>query len=400
MLTPSIRPLPDPEISLRDARDFILGSPLARRALFCDHSCLPVFLHDLLEVVNRLVQSCHLPEFTDHGLPHLCSLIDRVSRWELPPDAMGKIDNLSSKLDPNEAATLLIALLVHDIGMLSQNPRDLPDELAQVKSKALWADVATWVRHTHVVRLEKLLRRVIVSTDYRDFLSSDLYITAIEIAKSHQSWPWEWKGPWASNTRYRGLAAVVAVADLLDEDSARCDTTTLLEHREGSLTNRAHWLRHALTENRVVVQKGRIEVRMVKPPSTGNALKPLYSALRNHFRLVALYEKDLEQLGAPITIDLEPSTGLPVGVATSLAGWDKILGFGTEDALCYQLLRTFMGPVIKDTRRMSAEMQSALRAASLEDVDTEIIARCEGTDEPRTDAEQTFRALVGAEGAY
>lgn len=75
-----LRPLPDPEIGLRDARDFILGSPLSRRALGCSQPFLFLFLHDLLEVVYRLVQSCHLPEFTDHGLPHLCSLVDRVSR--------------------------------------------------------------------------------------------------------------------------------------------------------------------------------------------------------------------------------------------------------------------------------------------------------------------------------
>ena len=67
------RPLPDPDVSLRDARDFIVSTALARKALRCRWNLFPVALHDLVEVIHRLVQSCHLPEFTDHGLPHLCS---------------------------------------------------------------------------------------------------------------------------------------------------------------------------------------------------------------------------------------------------------------------------------------------------------------------------------------
>jgi len=390
------RPLPDPEISLRDARDFIIGSPLARRALLSTQPSLTLFFHDLLEVVYRLVQSCHLPEFTDHGLPHLCSLIERVSRWELPPTAGGTSPLLCEILTPDEAAMLLIALLIHDIGMLSQNPGDLPDDAPPLQRKALWSDVATWVRQTHVARLQKLLHRVMRGRDYQGLLASGFFQSAVDIAKSHQRWPWEWSGTWTANPRYRGLAAVVAVADLLDEDSARCDTITLLEHREGNLTNRAHWLRHALTENRVVVVKGQIEVQMVKPPGVSNAIRPLYSALRNHFRLVLLYETDLKAIDAPITnIDFHRATGLPDREAASLADWDKIDGFATEEAFCYQLLCTFMAPALKDARRISADTLAALRVASLEDVDLSILDRCQGSEEPRTEFEQTFLALAG-----
>ena len=392
-----LRPLPDPEINLRDARDFIVASRLARRALCCNEPSFSLFLFDLLEVVYRLAQSCHLAEFTDHGLPHLCSLVDRVSRWELPPESNGRVAILPEQLEPNEAAILLTALLIHDIGMLSQNPSDLPDDSTQLQSKALWPDVATWVRQTHVVRMEKLVRRVLRPHDHNGFTTSPLFQSAVDVAQSHQRWPWEWDGSWATNLRFRGLAAVVAVADLLDEDSARCDTTTLLEHREGNLVNRAHWLRHALTDNRVLVARGQIVIDMVRPPATGTALRPLYSALRNHFRLVALYEKDLGHVMAPITnIILNPSTGLPEREASSLTDWNKVQGFNTEEALCYQLLRTFMAPVLKDSRRMSDDMHTALRVASLEDVETESLTRCEGTEEPRTEYEHTFAALIGA----
>ena len=77
--------LPDPRITLREARDFVFSSLLGRLAL--DVTVWPQWprvLHDLIEVVHHLVQSCHMPEFTDHGLPHICSLVDRVSLWESP----------------------------------------------------------------------------------------------------------------------------------------------------------------------------------------------------------------------------------------------------------------------------------------------------------------------------
>ena len=95
-----------------------------------------------------------------------------------------------------------------------------------------------------------------------------------------------------------------------------------IEHREGNLTNRAHWLRHALTENRILVVKGQIDIHMVKPPGVSNAIRPLYSALRNHFRLVSLYEADLRAIDAPITnLHFHPATGQPVREASSLAQW-------------------------------------------------------------------------------
>lgn len=291
---------------------------------------------------------------------------------------------------------LLIGLLVHDIGMLSQNPTDLPDEATPLQSKALSSDVATWVRQTHVLRLEKLLRRVLNGHEHTAFQSSPLFQLSLNVAQSHQQWPWEWTGEWCDTTRTRGIAAVVAVADLLDEDSARCDTTTLLEHREGNLTNRAHWLRHALTDNRVLVAQGRIRVTMVKPPGGTDLLRPLYAALRNHFRLVGLYETELKHLGAAITnIILDPSTGIPDRESSTLTEWDKVRGFSTERAFCYQLLRTFMAPVVKDVSRMSPEMIAALRVACLEDVDTTLLTHCEGSEEPRSEYERTFSALLG-----
>jgi len=340
MNSANTRPLPDPEISLRDARDFIIGSNLARRAFASSQPAITLFLHDLLDVVYRLVQSCHLPEFTDYGLPHLCSLVDRVSRWDISTGATASSSLLADSLEPDEATTLLIALLIHDLGMLSHNPVDLPTNATQLQSKAQWSDIANWVRHTHVSRWEKLVLRVMPRSEHEGFLKSDLFSRAIEVAKSHQQWPWEWSGAWSADPRLRGLAAVVAVTDLLDEDSARCDTTTLLEHREGNLLNRAHWLRHALTDNRVLVVGCKIEVTMVKPPNTGSILRPLYSALRNHFRLVMLYDKELNSIGAPITnIELAPSTGTPSLINPGLAEWNMISGLASH------LCRGQAGPI-------------------------------------------------------
>ena len=96
---------------------------------------------------------------------------------------------LVDELEPAEAVLLLIAVLIHDIGMLSQNPSDLPDDAPTWQSKSLWPDVASWVRQTHVPRMEKLVRRVLSSPDYFELLASTQFQLACDIARSHQdSW--------------------------------------------------------------------------------------------------------------------------------------------------------------------------------------------------------------------
>jgi hypothetical protein len=79
---------------------------------------------------------------------------------------------------------------------------------------------------------------------------------------------------------------MLAVADLLDEDSLRCDSETLLRHRNGSSMNRAHWIRHGLTYSRVLVTNGVIRAQLAVPPNTTPAFAVVLSALRNQYRLV------------------------------------------------------------------------------------------------------------------
>lgn len=399
MSTPRI--LPDSNSSLYTSRDFILGSSLARRALEVSAPRFATFIADLLDATHRLAQSCHLPEFTDHGLPHLCSLIDRVSRWELPRKPDEQPRTLAEALTPDQAKSLLVAVLTHDLGMLSQKPDDLPVPHSTSLDPSQWSDIATWVRRTHVVRLPRLLRRVMTtySPSYSvlfDRDQPDNLCDAVYIAMAHQEWPWKWTGDWQAQSENRGLAAVLSVADLLDEDSARCDTETLLQHRGGNELNRAHWIRHALTSDRVLVVNGAIRISLCRPPDTDREFKPVFSALRNHFRLVLLYESELQHIGAPIThVHLHPSTGLPEGVATTLTRWRKLDGFENESAFAFQLLRTFMPHALKDARKCDQESLDEIRVASLEDVDLSLLEAAELRHEPRTAVEQTFHALVG-----
>lgn len=384
--------LPDPEINLRDSRDFILNSALGRRALACKHRDYPVLIADLIEAIYRLVLSCHMAEFTDHGLPHLCSLVDRLSTWETP--AGSTEETLVDGLKPKEAARLLLATLLHDVGMLSQNPVDLPTSVSQSKNKSAAADVASWVRQTHVDRLRALAVRLLSPSHGSGLLASALFDESIAIAESHQAWPWEWSGTLLDEGRNRGIAAALAVADLLDEDSARCDTFTLIEHREGSELNRAHWMRHALTEGRIRLLQGQIFVTMTRPPGARkDALKSVYSALRNHFRLAALYEEDLGTIGCQITnINITPSTGVPDQESSDFPRWKGISGFANDRAIAYQLLRTFMPIALLDNGR-GGRIEIAAQAASLEFVDISLLARCRGSEEPVTDIEATFAAL-------
>lgn len=390
MLAP--RNLPDPDLSLRDASDFIIGSGLARRALEANWIGFALVIRDLIESIHRLVQSCHMPEFTDHGLPHLCSLVDRISRWNCLDG-----DRLTAKLAPEESAVLLLATLLHDLGMLSQKAEDLPDDARPDESISRWSERSAWVRKTHVRRLPKLAARVFREVNHLELLEDTRFHRAIDIASAHEKWPWEWTGNWQSHSLNRALAAVVAVADLLDEDAARCDTVTLIRHRHGSQLNVAHWLRHSLTDGRILIQNGRISVRMVTPPNCTDGLAPIFGALRNHFRLITLYAEDLRLLDAQVTIKtLDPSTSVPDRVDTNaLAEWQSLPGFANESALLFQLLSTFMPEALKDASRLRPETLAKLLPAALEDIDSQCLRRVRGSTEPRANDEETFLSLLG-----
>jgi hypothetical protein len=180
------------------------------------------------------------------------------------------------------------------------------------------------------------------------------------VAKARSQWPWLWN-PVDFIGRDAGLAALVAVADLLDEDSARCDSATLLRHRFGSAENCAHWIRHGLTAGRVLVQTGRVVVRFARPPGTDAQLDPVFVALRNHYLLVRLYLSELAQVGAGLlSVEFEPPKGGPVEFAPELGGWEALPDFRTQPALIFHLLGSFMSEALMDQRRVSVSDMSFL----------------------------------------
>ena len=140
--------------------------------------------------------------------------------------------------------------------------------------------------------------------------------------------------------RDRGLAAVSAIADLLDEDATRCDTETLLNHRQGNMISLGHWIRHSLTANRLVVSQGKVTVEMARPPGTDASFDTVFAALRNHFRLVGLYNEALSGLNAgTVTPAFFPETGGPATEAQGLTGWDRLDGLSTQQALLFHVSR-------------------------------------------------------------
>ena len=334
--------LPDPDISLRDASDFIFDSRLGRSALKCSTvSEFPVFLRDFIEEVYRLTLSCHLPEFTDHGLPHLCRVVHRISQWSCPP-AQGDSEFLCDLLDESDLqpAVLLLAVLFHDVGMLSQRSEDLSPE-DRIRFAKGQRELANWVRTTHIPRLSNLITRLVGGIGYEALRGHPVIQRALAIAKAHGSWPWENEFLELSR-RDPGLAAILAVADLLDEDANRCDTDTLVSHRQGTMLNVAHWIRHSLTEDRILVRGGVVNVRMVRPPHTDSQMTPVFSALRNHFRLILLYQQELALVGAGIvSLTFEPMTGCPLHESRTLESWYRIRGINSELAFVFHLLTTF-----------------------------------------------------------
>lgn len=388
-----MRPLPDPDLSLRDASDFIFESLLCRRALLKpDPAYLAVFVRDLIGAIYRLTVSCHLAEFTDHGLQHLCSLVDRLSRWTSHQDTMVS-PPVVEQLDPSECAVLLLGTLFHDVGMLSQRPEDMPPDQPQWQSKAA-EDIPDWVRSTHIKRLEGLVGRLFAGTSHVDALTHSIVRRAFLVARAHGSWPSEWHR-FGFGGRDAGLAAMLAVADLLDEDNHRCDTETLLRHRFGTQLNCAHWIRHGLTGDRVLVQEGVVSVVLHRPPDTDAQLAPVYSALRNHYRLCLLYLRELEQAGAGIIrIIFSPENGCPQAVAPELRGWSRLAGFGIQQSFLYHLTNSFMPEAILDSRRTSTTLATQLRTLGLEEIDLTEFYRVRGGLELHSSDEQAFEAIL------
>lgn len=309
-----MKEIPDFDIELSQATDYILGCPLAKRAF-----CRPPFYNftnivtDIIYWIDQLADNCHMPEFTNHALPHICSIVKRASEW-------GESDGWLKETSPQEAGYLLIALLIHDIGMLSQDSRDLPEDEKLQHMKGL-SDISGWVRRTHVIRIETLVKNFLADYTKQDPSFIHHLDVIIGMAQSHSKWPWEpdfvTKKEQITSLdldpkRIGAFNAVIAVCDLLDEDSKRCDTITLIKHRYGTITNRAHWIRHALTKRVEGVKNHIIIVQFRKLPSDSPHLDALYRTLRNHYRLVKLYQENLAVIDTKLLhINFEPGDGIP-----------------------------------------------------------------------------------------
>lgn len=386
-----MRHLPDPELSLRDGIDYILDCSLARRALTDPNPRdLTLLIRSVAQLVHRLSISCHLPEFTDHGLNHLCSLLERISSWT-SDDPPGNPQLLVHRLSPEECSVLLLAVLLHDIGMLSQQADDLPRPAPAWALKTM-NDVPNWVRSTHILRMRGVVGRGLKNSGGTP-PNSPIIERALQVAIAHGSWPWNPEFT-SLSARDAALGAILAVADLLDEDSNRCDITTLLDHRQGTQLNRAHWIRHGLTVGRVNIASDEIGISLANlANTTAAAMTPAFAALRNHYRLAMLYSDTLRAVGVR---NLRPRFNFGAGVPTStnreLDNWTLIPGFATETALCFQLLTTFFPLAILDSERATPnEMASA--SGLLEPVDLTGYRAFRGTGEPRSSYEQISLAL-------
>lgn len=387
-----MRLLPDPDLSFRDAVDYIFDGPLCRCALQNPHPPdLALFVREAAQFIHRLTVSCHLPEFTDHGLSHLCSLLERIGNWTVNTPS-GDTVPIVEQLSIEESALLLIAVLFHDIGMLSQRPDDLAETTGVLEGKSM-NDVPNWVRMTHIARINGVVQLGLSTRSGTH--PSDVFIQrAIRIAQAHGSWPWE-ENFLELTTRDAALAAILSVADLLDEDANRCDTLTLLNHRQGTQLNRAHWIRHGLTQGRVRISSNRIIVKLVTLPDAESiTMAPVFAALRNHYRLALLYKEKLAPVMAGgLSVEFSPFTGVPSEINDDLTAWNSIPSFSTAQALGFQLLNTFMPIALCDSQTATSLQISHGNEISLEPVDLEYFHRLRGNTELRSPFEQVARAL-------
>ncbi len=180
-----MKKIPDFDVELAQAIDYIMDSQLAKKAFieppFHDYTNI---LRYILQCVDRLADNCHIPEFTNHAMPHICSIVRRASEWA---EKDGWLEKISSK----EAGYLVIALVIHDIGMLSQEASDIPSQSKMQYLKG-FSDISNWVRRTHVIRVKGLVERMLSESILKEKNDIQNHLNVIFcMAESHQKWPWE-----------------------------------------------------------------------------------------------------------------------------------------------------------------------------------------------------------------
>jgi hypothetical protein len=125
-------------------------------------------------------------------------------------------------------------------------------------------------------------------------------------------------------------------------------------------------------------------------------MESVYKALRNHYRLSLLYLRELGQVNAGIlNISFSPASGCPTEVGLELSDWSRLQGFGTQSALAFHLLNSFMPEALVDASRVEASIMSLLQSNGLETIDLQDFHRIRGGVELHSYDEQSFFALLG-----
>jgi len=387
LTTLPMRPRPDPNVSLRATVDYIRDSNLCQQAMRDSQTAtVDSLVLQSTELIHRLERSCNLQEFTDHGLAHVSSVLERVCTWTITGHD-GRPQLMIERLSPQESVVLLLAILFHDIGMLSQRPDDLPHPAPTWAIKGL-TDISRWVRITHVLRMPGVVARGL-----GDSAVDATVRRALTVAATHNSWPGHPEFG-ALQPKDQTLAAILAAADLLDEDCNRCDFATLLSDRYGSPLSRAHWIRHGLTVDPIRIESDKVFVSLATVPGAEvAAMHPVFCALRNQFRLIQLYGPALAPIGAQnLKAEFSFPTGVPSHANADLKDWSLIPSFATASALAFQLMSTIFPIALLDRERAGAEdIQEAEKF--LEPVDLTVFRRARGSGEPRSSFEQIAHAL-------
>src|SRR5690606_14998272 len=72
--------------------------------------------------------------------------------------------------------------------------------------------------------------------------------------------------------------------------------------------NRAHWLRHMLTEGPIRIVRGTVNIHLRAPSNLEGRIEGALEGLRNHLRLAQVYNKVLRPLNATIEVDFSGPT--------------------------------------------------------------------------------------------
>jgi hypothetical protein len=184
------------------------------------------------------------PDFTPHGIKHMFSVIKNLENL---------VDRLNITVDANESFTLLIAAILHDVGMNPTLFNDDPKDADEIQKRI--------VRERHHTRSAQFIEE----SPLLGNISSNLRSIAAKMAKGHRQvnlHASEYDDPPDFN-HLRFLSALLRLADELEITEKRVQFLDIFKEKSDYLASlpeesRRHWESHLSITDWDISEKGEL----------------------------------------------------------------------------------------------------------------------------------------------